>query len=192
MSKKSKIKKRRKFKKIKNNRRIVQQNHDIPRKNIIELKAENNNSEEIFDEYKNSRQNEKSNSFYEEDKKNVVEEIPETEANNRSYLEKDEISKEKILLIGFNSERSTNQNTQEDDLDDFNFLKSNISESLKNDDEDQFLDINFDNIANLSNNCQQRLTPNQNNLSNSGQEPPRNNLNGKSSAGMKVKKEKFG
>jgi hypothetical protein len=112
MSKKPKSKKTRKSKKIRKNR-IVRQRQILPRQNFPEIR-ENNNSEEMLEEYKKDKLEEK-NTFYEDAPKNA-EEMQGTQAqavNERNLV--DDVDPREDNKGHFSddegSERSTNSKT---------------------------------------------------------------------------------
>ena len=183
----------RKFRKIKNGQKIIRQHQKTQRKNIFISKAERNNSEEMMVEFDMAQEKEKLNLFFEVDKINAGE-VRETEANNRPNSGRDKTHKENILLSQDNNRRSTNANTNNDDLSDFNFLNSLNSSSLNKEEEDESHITNFCAIAGLSNNYSQNHNLDEDKTSMQTKERSRNDINGNSNAnlGNEAKKEKFG
>ena len=196
MSKKPKSKKTRKSKKIRKNR-IVRQRQILPRQNFPEIK-ENNNSEEMLEEYKKDKLEEK-NTFYEDAPKNA-EEMQDTQAqankgpnlvddvdpreDNKGHISGDEIS-----------ERCTNSNTDKDNISEFNNIASdNTTLCNKSLDGDETSEINFKAIANLSILHHPISIINHNNLPAQNQPQPQINLHGnrKGNIERKAKIGKFG
>lgn len=179
MSKKPKSKKTRKSKKIRKNR-IVRQRQILPRQNFPEIK-ENNNSEEMLEEYKKDKLEEK-NTFYEDAPKNA-EEMQGTQAqavNARNLV--DDVDPREDNKGHFSddegSERSTNSNTDMDNISEFNNIASDNTISNKSLDGDETSEINFNAIANLSILHHPITIINQNNLPAQNQPQPQRNLNG--------------
>ena len=98
------------------------------------------------------------------------------------------------MLSEDNNRRITNENTNNDDLSDFNILKSLNSLSLINEYEDESHIKNFGAIADLSNNYSQNHNLDEDKTSMQTKERSRNEINGNSNAnlGKEAKKEKFG
>ena len=180
MSKKPKSKKTRKSKKIRKNR-IVRQRQILPRQNFPEIK-ENNNSEEMLEEYKKDKLEEK-NTFYEDAPKNA-EEMQGTQAqavNERNLV--DDVDPREDNKGHFSddegSERSTNSNTDMDNISEFNNIASdNTTVCNKSLDSDETSEINFNAIAKLSILHHPISTLNHNNLPAQNQPQPQRNLNG--------------
>ena len=180
MSKKPKSKKTRKSKKIRKNR-MVRQRQILPRQNFPEIR-ENNNSEEMLEEYKKDKLEEK-NTFYEDAPKNA-EEMQGTQAqavNERNLV--DDVDPREDNKGHFSddegSERSTNSNTDMDNISEFNNIASdNTTVCNKSLDSDETSEINFNAIANLSILHHPISTLNQNNLPAQNQPQPQRNLNG--------------
>ena len=179
MSKKPKSKKTRKSKKIRKNR-IVRQRQILPRQNFPEIR-ENNNSEEMLEEYKKDKLEEK-NTFYEDAPKNA-EEMQGTQAqavNERNLV--DDVDPREDNKGHFSddegSERSTNSNTDMDNISEFNNIASDNTISNKSLDGDETSEINFNAIANLSILHHPITIINQNNLPAQNQPQPQRNLNG--------------
>ena len=196
MSKKPKSKKTRKSKKIRKNR-IVRQRQILPRQNFPEIK-ENNNSEEMLEEYKKDKLEEK-NTFYEDAPKNA-EEMQGTQAqavNERNLV--DDVDPREDNKGHFSddegSERSTNSNTDKDNISEFNNIASdNITLCNKSLDGDETSEINFNAIAKLSILHHPISTLNHNNLPDPNQPQPQINLHGnrKGNIERKAKIGKFG
>jgi hypothetical protein len=196
MSKKPKSKKTRKSKKIRKNR-IVRQRQFLPRQNFPEIK-ENNNSEEMLEEYKKDKLEEK-NTFYEDAPKNA-EEMQGTQAqavNERNLV--DDVDPREDNKGHFSddegSERSTNSNTDMDNISEFNNIASdNTTVCNKSLDSDETSEINFKAIANLSILHHPKPTLNHNNLPAQNQPQSQNNLQGnrKGTFERKAKIGKFG
>ena len=179
MSKKPKSKKTRKSKKIRKNR-IVRQRQILPRQNFPEIR-ENNNSEEMLEEYKKDKLEEK-NTFYEDAPKNA-EEMQGTQAqavNERNLV--DDVDPREDNKGHFSddegSERSTNSNTDMDNISEFNNIASDNTISNKSLDGDETSEINFNAIANLSILHHPITIINQKNLPAQNQPQPQRNLNG--------------
>ena len=179
MSKKPKSKKTRKSKKIRKNR-IVRQRQILPRQNFPEIK-ENNNSEKMLEEYKKDKLEEK-NIFYEDAPKNA-EEMQGTQAqavNERNLV--DDVDPRENKKGHFSdderSERSTNSNTDMDNISEFNNIASDNTISNKSLDGDETSEINFNAIANLSILHHPIPTLNHNNLPAQNQPQSQNNLHG--------------
>ena len=196
MSKKPKSKKTRKSKKIRKNR-IVRQRQILPRQNFPEIK-ENNNSEEMLEEYKKDKLEEK-NTFYEDAPKNA-EEMQGTQAqavNERNLV--DDVDPREDNKGHFSddegSERSTNSNTDMDNISEFNNIASdNTTVCNKSLDSDETSEINFNAIAKLSILHHPISTLNHNNLPDPNRPQPQNNLHGNRKGNMEreTKIEKFG
>ena len=196
MSKKPKSKKTRKSKKIRKNR-IVRQRQILPRQNFPEIK-ENNNSEEMLEEYKKDKLEEK-NTFYEDAPKNA-EEMQGTQAqavNERNLV--DDVDPREDNKGHFSddegSERSTNSNTDMDNISEFNNIASdNTTVCNKSLDSDETSEINFNAIAKLSILHHPISTLNHNNLPDPNQPQPQINLHGnrKGNIERKAKIGKFG
>ena len=196
MSKKPKSKKTRKSKKIRKNR-MVRQRQILPRQNFPEIR-ENNNSEEMLEEYKKDKLEEK-NTFYEDAPKNA-EEMQGTQAiavNERNLV--DDVDPREDNKGHFSddegSERSTNSNTDMDNISEFNNIASdNTTVCNKSLDSDETSEINFNAIAKLSILHHPIPTLNHNNLPAQNQPQPQINLHGnrKGTIERKAKKEKFG
>ena len=195
MSKKPKSKKTRKSKKIRKNR-IVRQRQILPRQNFPEIR-ENNNSEEMLEEYKKDKLEEK-NTFYEDAPKNA-EEMQGTQAqavNERNLV--DDVDPREDNKGHFSddegSERSTNSNTDMDNISEFNNIASDNTISNKSLDGDETSEINFNAIANLSILHHPIPTLNHNNLPDPNQPQPQINLHGnrKGNIERKAKIGKFG
>ena len=195
MSKKPKSKKTRKSKKIRK-KRIVRQRQILPRQNFPEIR-ENNNSEEMLEEYKKDKLEEK-NTFYEDAPKNA-EEMQGTQAqavNERNLVNdvdprednKDHFSDDE------GSERNTNSNTDKDNISEFNNIASDNTISYKSLEGDESSEINFNAIANLSILHHPISTLNHNNLPAQNQPQPQINLHGnrKGNIERKAKIGKFG
>ena len=179
MSKKPKSKKTRKSKKIRKNR-IVRQRQILPRQNFPEIR-ENNNSEEMLEEYKKDKLEEKI-IFYEDAPKNA-EEMQGTQAqavNARNLV--DDVDPREDNKGHFSddegSERSTNSNTDMDNISEFNNIASDNTISNKSLDGDETSEINFNAIANLSILHHPISTLNHNNLPAQNQPQSQNNLHG--------------
>ena len=180
MSKKPKSKKTRKSKKIRKNR-MVRQRQILPRQNFPEIR-ENNNSEEMLEEYKKDKLEEK-NTFYEDAPKNA-EEMQGTQAqevNERNLI--DDVDPREDNKGHFSddegSERSTNSNTDKDNISEFNNIASdNTTVCNKSLDSDETSEINFNAIAKLSILHHPIPTLNHNNLPAQNQPQPQRNLNG--------------
>jgi hypothetical protein len=196
MSKKPKSKKTRKSKKIRKNR-IVRQRQILPRQNFPEIR-ENNNSEEMLEEYKKDKLEEK-NTFYEDAPKNA-EEMQGTQAQavNERNLVNDVDPREDNkghFSDDEGSERSTNSNTDMDNISEFNNIASdNTTVCNKSLDSDETSEINFNAIANLSILHHPISTLNHNNLPAQNQQQSQNNLhrNRKGTFERKAKIGKFG
>ena len=198
MSKKPKSKKTRKSKKIRKNR-IVRQRQILPRQNFPEIK-ENNNSEEMLEEYKKDKLEEK-NTFYEDAPKNA-EEMQDTQAQanaNKGPNLVDDVAPREDNKGHFSdderSERSTNSNTDMDNISEFNNIASdNTTVCNKSLDSDETSEINFNAIAKLSILHHPISTLNHNNLPDPNRPQPQNNLHGNRKGNMEreTKKEKFG
>ena len=196
MSKKPKSKKTRKSKKIRKNR-IVRQRQILPRQNFPEIR-ENNNSEEMLEEYKKDKLEEK-NTFYEDAPKNA-EEMQGTQAQavNERNLVNDVDPREDNkghFSDDEGSERSTNSNTDMDNISEFNNIASdNTTVCNKSLDSDETSEINFNAIAKLSILHHPISTLNHNNLPDPNRPQPQNNLHGNRKGNMEreTKKEKFG
>ena len=196
MSKKPKSKKTRKSKKIRKNR-IVRQRQILPRQNFPEIR-ENNNSEEMLEEYKKDKLEEK-NTFYEDAPKNA-EEMQGTQAQavNERNLVNDVDPREDNkghFSDDEGSERSTNSNTDMDNISEFNNIASdNTTVCNKSLDSDETSEINFNAIANLSILHHPIPTLNHNNLPDPNQPQPQINLHGnrKGNIERKAKIGKFG
>ena len=196
MNKKPKSKKTRKSKKIRKNR-IVRQRQILPRQNFPEIK-ENNNSEEMLEEYKKDKLEEK-NTFYEDAPKNA-EEMQGTQAqavNERNLV--DDVDPREDNKGHFSddegSERSTNSNTDMDNISEFNNIASdNTTVCNKSLDSDETSEINFNAIAKLSILHHPISTLNHNNLPDPNQPQPQINLHGnrKGNIERKAKIGKFG
>ena len=196
MSKKPKSKKTRKSKKIRKNR-MVRQRQILPRQNFPEIR-ENNNSEEMLEEYKKDKLEEK-NTFYEDAPKNA-EEMQGTQAqavNERNLV--DDVDPREDNKGHFSddegSERSTNSNTDMDNISEFNNIASdNTTVCNKSLDSDETSEINFNAIANLSILHHPISTLNHNNLPAQNQPQSQNNLHGnrKGTFERKAKIGKFG
>ena len=196
MSKKPKSKKTRKSKKIRKNR-IVRQRQILPRQNFPEIR-ENNNSEEMLEEYKKDKLEEK-NTFYEDAPKNA-EEMQGTQAqavNERNLV--DDVDPREDNKGHFSddegSERSTNSNTDMDNISEFNNIASdNTTVCNKSLDSDETSEINFNAIAKLSILHHPISTLNHNNLPDPNQPQPQINLHGnrKGNIERKAKIGKFG
>ena len=196
MSKKPKSKKTRKSKKIRK-KRIVRQRQILQRQNFPEIK-ENNNSEEMLEEYKKDKLEEK-NTFYEDAPKNA-EEMQGTQAqavNERNLV--DDVDPREDNKGHFSddegSERSTNSNTDMDNISEFNNIASdNTTVCNKSLDSDETSEINFNAIANLSILHHPISTLNHNNLPAQNQPQSQNNLHGnrKGTFERKAKIGKFG
>ena len=179
MSKKPKSKKTRKSKKIRKNR-MVRQRQILPRQNFPEIR-ENNNSEEMLEEYKKDKLEEK-NTFYEDAPKNA-EEMQGTQAQaNKGPNLLDDVDPREDNKGHFSddegSERSTNSNTDMDNISEFNNIASDNTISNKSLDGDETSEINFNAIANLSILHHPISTLNHNNLPAQNQPQPQRNLNG--------------
>jgi len=179
MSKKPKSKKTRKSKKIRKNR-MVRQRQILPRQNFPEIR-ENNNSEEMLEEYKKDKLEEK-NTFYEDAPKNA-EEMQGTQAQaNKGPNLLDDVDPREDNKGHFSddegSERSTNSNTDMDNISEFNNIASDNTISNKSLDGDETSEINFNAIANLSILHHPITIINQNNLPAQNQPQPQRNLNG--------------
>ena len=180
MSKKPKSQKTRKSKKIRKNR-MVRQRQILPRQNFPEIR-ENNNSEEMLEEYKKDKLEEK-NTFYEDAPKNA-EEMQGTQAqavNERNLV--DDVDPREDNKGHFSdderSERSTNSNTDMDNISEFNNIASdNTSVCNKSLDSDETSEINFNAIAKLSILHHPIPTLNHNNLPAQNQPQSQNNLHG--------------
>ena len=196
MSKKPKSKKTRKSKKIRKNR-MVRQRQILPRQNFPEIR-ENNNSEEMLEEYKKDKLEEK-NTFYEDAPKNA-EEMQGTQAQavNERNLVNDVDPREDNkghFSDDEGSERSTNSNTDMDNISEFNNIASdNTTVCNKSLDSDETSEINFNAIANLSILHHPIPTLNHNNLPDPNQPQPQINLHGnrKGNIERKAKIGKFG
>ena len=196
MSKKPKSKKTRKSKKIRKNR-MVRQRQILPRQNFPEIR-ENNNSEEMLEEYKKDKLEEK-NTFYEDAPKNA-EEMQGTQAQavNERNLVNDVDPREDNkghFSDDEGSERSTNSNTDMDNISEFNNIASdNTTVCNKSLDSDETSEINFNAIANLSILHHPISTLNHNNLPAQNQPQSQNNLHGnrKGTFERKAKIGKFG
>ena len=198
MSKKPKSKKTRKSKKIRK-KRIVRQRHILQRQNFPEIK-ENNNSEEMLEEYKKDKLEEK-NTFYEDAPKNA-EEMQDTQAQanaNKGPNLVDDVAPREDNKGHFSdderSERSTNSNTDMDNISEFNNIASdNTTVCNKSLDSDETSEINFNAIAKLSILHHPISTLNHNNLPDPNRPQPQNNLHGNRKGNMEreTKKEKFG
>ena len=196
MSKKPKSKKTRKSKKIRKNR-IVRQRQILPRQNFPEIR-ENNNSEEMLEEYKKDKLEEK-NTFYEDAPKNA-EEMQGTQAQavNERNLVNDVDPREDNkghFSDDEGSERSTNSNTDMDNISEFNNIASdNTTVCNKSLDSDETSEINFNAIAKLSILHHPISTLNHNNLPDPNQPQPQINLHGnrKGNIERKAKIGKFG
>ena len=196
MSKKPKSKKTRKSKKIRKNR-IVRQRQILPRQNFPEIK-ENNNSEEMLEEYKKDKLEEK-NTFYEDAPKNA-EEMQGTQAqavNERNLV--DDVDPREDNKGHFSddegSERSTNSNTDMDNISEFNNIASdNTTVCNKSLDSDETSEINFNAIAKLSILHHPISTLNHNNLPDPNRPQTQRNLHGnrKGNIERKAKIGKFG
>ena len=195
MNKKPKSKKTRKSKKIRK-KRIVRQRQILQRQNFPEIK-ENNNSEEMLEEYKKDKLEEK-NTFYEDAPKNA-EEMQGTQAqavNERNLV--DDVDPREDNKGHFSddegSERSTNSNTDMDNISEFNNIASDNTISNKSLDGDETSEINFNAIANLSILHHPITIINQNNLPAQNQPQSQNNLHGnrKGTFERKAKIGKFG
>ena len=196
MSKKPKSKKTRKSKKIRK-KRIVRQRQILQRQNFPEIK-ENNNSEEMLEEYKKDKLEEK-NTFYEDAPKNA-EEMQGTQAqavNERNLV--DDVDPREDNKGHFSddegSERSTNSNTDKDNISEFNNIASdNTTLCNKSLDSDETSEINFNAIAKLSILHHPISTLNHNNLPDPNQPQPQINLHGnrKGNIERKAKIGKFG
>ena len=196
MSKKPKSKKTRKSKKIRK-KRIVRQRQILQRQNFPEIK-ENNNSEEMLEEYKKDKLEEK-NTFYEDAPKNA-EEMQGTQAqavNERNLV--DDVDPREDNKGHFSddegSERSTNSNTDMDIISEFNNIASdNTTVCNKSLDSDETSEINFNAIAKLSILHHPISTLNHNNLPDPNQPQPQINLHGnrKGNIERKAKIGKFG
>ncbi len=196
MSKKPKSKKTRKSKKIRKNR-MVRQRQILPRQNFPEIR-ENNNSEEMLEEYKKDKLEEK-NTFYEDAPKNA-EEMQGTQAqavNERNLV--DDVDPREDNKGHFSddegSERSTNSNTDMDNISEFNNIASdNTTVCNKSLDSDETSEINFNAIAKLSILHHPISTLNHNNLPDPNQPQPQINLHGnrKGNIERKAKIGKFG
>ena len=196
MSKKPKSKKTRKSKKIRKNR-MVRQRQILPRQNFPEIR-ENNNSEEMLEEYKKDKLEEK-NTFYEDAPKNA-EEMQGTQAqavNERNLV--DDVDPREDNKGHFSddegSERSTNSNTDMDNISEFNNIASdNTTVCNKSLDSDETSEINFNAIAKLSILHHPISTLNHNNLPAQNQPQSQNNLHGnrKGTFERKAKIGKFG
>ena len=196
MSKKPKSKKTRKSKKIRKNR-MVRQRQILPRQNFPEIR-ENNNSEEMLEEYKKDKLEEK-NTFYEDAPKNA-EEMQGTQAqavNERNLV--DDVDPREDNKGHFSddegSERSTNSNTDMDNISEFNNIASdNTTVCNKSLDSDETSEINFNAIAKLSILHHPIPTLNHNNLPAQNQPQPQINLHGnrKGNIERKAKIGKFG
>ena len=196
MSKKPKSKKTRKSKKIRKNR-MVRQRQILPRQNFPEIR-ENNNSEEMLEEYKKDKLEEK-NTFYEDAPKNA-EEMQGTQAqavNERNLV--DDVDPREDNKGHFSddegSERSTNSNTDMDNISEFNNIASdNTTVCNKSLDSDETSEINFNAIAKLSILHHPISTLNHNNLPDPNRPQPQNNLHGnrKGTFERKAKIGKFG
>ena len=196
MSKKPKSKKTRKSKKIRK-KRIVRQRQILQRQNFPEIK-ENNNSEEMLEEYKKDKLEEK-NTFYEDAPKNA-EEMQGTQAQavNERNLVNDVDPREDNkghFSDDEGSERSTNSNTDMDNISEFNNIASdNTTVCNKSLDSDETSEINFNAIAKLSILHHPIPTLNHNNLPAQNQPQSQNNLQGnrKGTIERKAKIGKFG
>ena len=196
MSKKPKSKKTRKSKKIRKNR-IVRQRQILPRQNFPEIR-ENNNSEEMLEEYKKDKLEEK-NTFYEDAPKNA-EEMQGTQAQavNERNLVNDVDPREDNkghFSDDEGSERSTNSNTDMDNISEFNNIASdNTTVCDKSLDSDETSEINFNAIAKLSILHHPISTLNHNNLPDPNQPQLQINLHGnrKGNIERKAKIGKFG
>ena len=198
MSKKPKSKKTRKSKKIRK-KRIVRQRQILQRQNFPEIK-ENNNSEEMLEEYKKDKLEEK-NTFYEDAPKNA-EEMQDTQAQanaNKGPNLVDDVAPREDNKGHFSdderSERSTNSNTDMDNISEFNNIASdNTTVCNKSLDSDETSEINFNAIAKLSILHHPISTLNHNNLPDPNRPQPQNNLHGNRKGNMEreTKKEKFG
>ena len=196
MSKKPKSKKTRKSKKIRKNR-MVRQRQILPRQNFPEIR-ENNNSEEMLEEYKKDKLEEK-NTFYEDAPKNA-EEMQGTQAqavNERNLV--DDVDPREDNKDHFSddegSERSTNSNTDMDNISEFNNIASdNTTVCNKSLDSDETSEINFNAIAKFSILHHPIPTLNHNNLPDPNQPQPQINLHGnrKGNIERKAKIGKFG
>ena len=179
MSKKPKSKKTRKSKKIRKNR-MVRQRQILPRQNFPEIK-ENNNSEEMLEEYKKDKLEEK-NTFYEDAPKNA-EEMQDTQAQaNKGPNLVDDVDPREDNKGHFSddegSERSTNSSTDMDNISEFNNIASDNTISNKSLDGDETSEINFNAIANLSILHHPISIINHNNLPAQNQPQPQINLHG--------------
>ena len=196
MSKKPKSKKTRKSKKIRKNR-MVRQRQILPRQNFPEIR-ENNNSEEMLEEYKKDKLEEK-NTFYEDSPKNA-EEMQGTQAqevNERNLI--DDVDPREDNKGHFSddegSERSTNSNTDMDNISEFNNIASdNTTVCNKSLDSDETSEINFNAIAKLSILHHPISTLNHNNLPDPNRPQTQRNLHGnrKGNIERKAKIGKFG
>lgn len=196
MRKKPKSKKTRKSKRIRKNR-MVRQRQILPRQNFPEIR-ENNNSEEMLEEYKKDKLEEK-NTFYEDAPKNA-EEMQGTQAqevNERNLI--DDVDPREDNKGHFSddegSERSTNSNTDMDNISEFNNIASdNTTVCNKSLDSDETSEINFNAIAKLSILHHPIPTLNHNNLPDPNQPQPQINLHGnrKGNIERKAKIGKFG
>ena len=191
MKKRKSSKRIRKLKKIRNNRKIVRQSESLQRKYFPEIKENNNNSEEMLEEYKKDKLEEKK-TFYEDNQRN--DENPETQANNRPNLEKDETPKENNIINFSEDERSTNSITNNDNISEFNNINSNTTTCKEEEETDETSGINFNAIATLSMIYHPIFQLNHNNLPAQNQLQPQNNLNkkGNNVIDRETKKEKFG
>ena len=132
---------------------MVRQRQILPRQNYTEIR-ENNNSEEMLEEYKKDKLEEK-NTFYEDAPKNA-EEMQDTQAqavNERNLV--DDVDPREDNKGHFSddegSERSTNSNTDMDNISEFNNIASdNTTVCNKSLDSDETSEINFNAIAKLS------------------------------------------
>ena len=191
MKKRKSAKKIKKLKKIRNNRKIARQIESLQRENFPKIRENNNNSEEMLEEYKKNKLEEKK-TFYEDHQKN--DENPETQANNRPNLEKDETPKENNIINFSENERSTNSITNNDNISEFNNINSNTTTCKEEEETDETSGINFNAIATLSMIYHPIFQINNNNLPSQNQLQPQNNLNkkGNNVIDRETKKEKFG
>ena len=188
MTKKKSPKKIRKFKKIRNILKVVRQRDTLRRKNFPSIRENNNNSEEMLEEYKKDKLEEKK-TFYENEQKNG-EDMPDTQTINRRNLEKDETPQENNIINFSDDERITNK----DNISEFNNIISNSILSKKDEETDETSEINFDAIATLSMVYHPISQVNHNNLPASNQLQRRKNLNEKRDNVIEreAKIEKFG
>lgn len=137
----------------------------------------------MLEEYKKDKLEEK-NTFYEDAPKNA-EEMQGTQAQanaNKGPNLVDDVAPREDNKGHFSdderSERSTNSNTDMDNISEFNNIASDNTISNKSLDGDETSEINFNAIANLSILHHPITIINQNNLPAQNQPQPQRNLNG--------------